>query len=122
MLGLHISPENYSYFSKNLLFHFCDERYLKIEGKPILIIPWHQSFQKNYFTRIATNIRIYAKDAGLPDLYIIMMVAGFKEDIKSWGADAICDSPPAYVRGDVYAGVCGRIRSIFKSKSITVDY
>jgi lipopolysaccharide biosynthesis protein len=53
---------------QHLISYFKDERYIKVEGKPIFII-----YRPNLFPEMQTTIEIWrkkVKEAGFPDLYI----------------------------------------------------
>lgn len=90
-------------FMDDILPYMLDERYIRIDGKPVLSIYRIDMFTKKRFLQFIKNIRQYAKDAGLPDLYIMITDRDFKDDVEDWGADALAEFPPAAIWPE-----CGR--------------
>jgi len=82
-------------FMADILPYMKDSRYIKIDGKPILVIYRINMFEKGRANRLLKNFREIAKREGFPDLYIMLTNAfDFMEDVKEWGADAIVEFPP----------------------------
>lgn len=78
----------------DLLPLFEDERYIKIDGKPVFMIYACRIFEKGRFVELINNLRRYVKKAGYPDLYVMLSTAGdFNDEVKSWGADALVEYP-----------------------------
>ena len=49
-----------------------DPRYVKIHGKPVLVIYRINIFERDQFQRLLRNFREIAKNNGFPDLYIMV--------------------------------------------------
>lgn len=81
---------------ESLLPYFLDDRYIKVNGKPLFLIyrPDHISDSTEYFSAWTRK----AKEAGLPGLYLCAVKNGFvkipDQDIISRGYDAIIDFQP----------------------------
>lgn len=75
--------------------YFKDERYIKIDGKPLLVIYNCTVFQKESFNEFIAGMRGEAKNSGFPDLYIMLSTNyGHFIDADSWGGDALVEYQP----------------------------
>ncbi len=110
------------HFFNDALPYFKDERYIKIDGKPVLMIYKCKLFDKNRFKQFLETIRECARDAGLPDLYIMLTTADYSGDAEDYGADAICEYPTMNIGGDVKANVTGYVNPNFKCADNVLDY
>lgn len=82
-------------FMEDILPYMKDSRYIKIDGKPVLVIYRINMFEKERANRLLANFREIAKQEGFPDLYIMLTTAfEFTEDVTEWGADALVEFPP----------------------------
>lgn len=82
-------------FFQDILPYFKDERYIKIDGRPILSIYRCDMFEKEEFAAFLNRLRQYAKSEGFPDLFVLLTTAGrFDGNEKAWGVDAIVEFPP----------------------------
>jgi glycosyltransferase involved in cell wall biosynthesis len=82
-------------FINDILPFFKDERYIKIDNKPVLIIYRPHLFNKTKFINFLTTIKNTAKENGVEDLYLITANShGFSDDPKEWGLDALVEFPP----------------------------
>jgi hypothetical protein len=82
-------------FMNDILPYMRDKRYIKICGRPVLVIYRVDIFEKKRFVELLNNFRKIAKDEGFPDLYIMIANSfGFDDDVKEWGADALVEFPP----------------------------
>lgn len=81
---------------EDLLPYFRDERYIKINGRPVFSIYRPSLFGKDDTKWLCSELKKMSKEAGFPDLYILLTnaVDGFKGSAKEWGADAIVEFPP----------------------------
>ena len=76
-----------------------DPRYVKIHGKPVLVIYRINIFERDQFQRLLRNFREIAKNNGFPDLYIMVTNAfDFRDNPSEWGADALVEFPPHIVQ------------------------
>jgi ADP-heptose:LPS heptosyltransferase len=89
-------------FMDDILPYMKDVRYIKIDGKPVLM--FHKRyFEQKRFIVLLNNFRIYAKEAGFPGLYIIISAGdGFTGNVEEWGADAFSENP------SVNLGLCDK--------------
>ena len=96
--GLQINDDNR--FMQDILPFMQDSRYMKIDGKPIMVIYRANIWKRERVLQLLKNFRIAAQKGGFPDLYIILSNArGFDEDVTEWGADAIVEFPPHVIGG-----------------------
>jgi lipopolysaccharide biosynthesis protein len=89
-------PEDSQNHIKWLLRAFCDDRYIKINNSPLLLI-----YRFDQIPNIETMIKSWRREtkrAGLHDLYLCAVTNGFiqknNEDILRLGFDAIVDFQP----------------------------
>jgi len=75
--------------------YFLDDRYIRVDGKPFLIIYRPGLFGKDAFQRFTARLRAAAVTAGLPGLYLAMVYNDyFEDDPRDWGLDAAVEFPP----------------------------
>lgn len=87
-------------FMDDILPYMEDSRYIRIDGKPILVIYRINVFEKKVAKNLLKSFREIARQAGFPDLYIMVTDAfGFMEDVTEWGADALVEFPPHILTG-----------------------
>ena len=84
-------------FMDDILAYMQDERYIRIDGKPILSIYRVDLFPKKQFLKFIREIRKIAKKEGFPDLYILITDRAFEGNVTDWGADALAEFPPAAI-------------------------
>lgn len=85
-------------FMEDILPYMKDSRYIKIDEKPVLVLYRVNQFLQRDVIEVISSFRKKAKQAGFPDLYIMISNAGgFMDDVTAWGADAIVEFPPHYV-------------------------
>ena len=85
-------------FIEDILPYFKDERYIKIDGKPLLMIYNPRIFGQEQFKKLIASFRYQIKKAGFPDLYIILTNHGeFDENVYDWNADALSEFAPTGV-------------------------
>ncbi len=82
-------------FMEDILPYMKDYRYIKIGGRPVLVIYRIKIFKQGDARRLLSNFRKIAKENGFPDLYIMVVNAfDFDDDVSEWGADALVEFPP----------------------------
>ncbi len=82
-------------FLRDILPFLQDERYIKVDGKPLLIIYRPNLFEKSEFLKFAEGLRKHATEAGLAGLYLSMVGIDYFDDTASaWGFDAVVEFPP----------------------------
>ncbi len=95
MLEQNLKADDDRKFMEDILPYMLDPRYIKINGKPVLVIYRINTFQKKRVKELLCNFRKTAKEKGFPDLYIMVTNAfGFQENATEWGADALVEFPP----------------------------
>jgi len=89
----HDDTENMG-FIKDALPAFRDERYIRVEGKPVLLIYRPALFPD--LNRTADKWRKYCKNLGLNGLYIVLVHTFFdnSKNPKQYGCDAAVEFPP----------------------------
>ena len=82
-------------FFRGILPFLQDERYIRIGGKPLLIIYRPNLFTKENWLAFANTLREKAVEAGLPGLFLSMVGVDYFDDKTSdWGFDALVEFPP----------------------------
>ena len=84
-------------FMDDILPFMKDQRYIKIEGKPVLSIYRCDMFEKEQFLAFVEEIRSIARENGFPDLYLMLTNRVFEGDVSEWGMDALVEFPPSYI-------------------------
>lgn len=89
----HDDSENMG-FIKDALASFRDERYIRVDGKPVLLVYRPALFPD--FNNTAIIWRKFCKDQGLNGLYIVMVQTFFDKtkDPQKYGCDAAVEFPP----------------------------
>lgn len=82
-------------FLKDILPFLKDSRYIRVDGKPLLIIYRPNLFTKEAFLGFTKRLRAAATDHGLAGLYLAMVYVDYFEDNPmDWGLDAAVEFPP----------------------------
>ena len=82
-------------FARDIKKYFDDERYLRIDNKPVLVIYRNDVFDKDVFVRFIGGLRTSAKDLGFSDIYIIISSGvSFNQNVADWGGDALVEYNP----------------------------
>jgi hypothetical protein len=94
LIGQEHSPEDDRRFVESLLPFLEDDRYIRVDGKPLLLL--YRARLLPDLPRTAAIWRKKAREAGLGDLYLAA-VQSFdtgEVDPRSWGFDAAVEFPP----------------------------
>jgi glycosyltransferase involved in cell wall biosynthesis len=92
------SSANNTRFIDDLFPLLQDPRYIKIEGKPLIII--YRAMLLPDVKKMVNEWREYCRGKGIIDLYIIAASTfGFNEDPQRYGIDAIVEFPPHFMPG-----------------------
>ena len=82
-------------FVRDLMPIISDRRYIRIDGRPLLIIYRANMWPKESTIDFLGELRMRIKRSFGNDLYILLTNArGFDENVVEWGADAIVEFPP----------------------------
>lgn len=94
MLEQNLNEEDDEKFMDDILPYIKDSRYIKIDGKPVLVVYRVDIFKKERVKQLFLNFKARAKAEGFPDLYIVLTNSfDFDEDVVEWGADAFVEFP-----------------------------
>lgn len=97
LLGQKHSPEDDAAFLTSLLPLFADSRYIKVDGKPVLLVYRVDLFPDMKAT--AARWRKLATDAGFPGLHLCAVQFYGINDPRPWGFDAAVEFPPHQLIG-----------------------
>lgn len=82
-------------FFRDILPFLKDPRYVRVEGKPLLIVYRPNLFDREEFLRFAGELRRLSVSSGLPGLWLAMVgVDYFEGSASDWGFDAMVEFPP----------------------------
>lgn len=95
MYAQKIEDKTAENFMNDFLKYAHDERYIKIDNKPVFIISSPSAFDKNKFCKFINEIRTIAKSAGFEDLYLMSVRGNIQtEDVKILNLDAMLEFFP----------------------------
>lgn len=97
LLGQKHSPEDDTAFLRSLLPMFADKRYIKVDGKPMLLVYRVDLFPDMKAT--AARWRKIATEAGFPGLHLCAVQFYGISDPRPWGFDAAVEFPPHQLIG-----------------------
>lgn len=109
-------------FLKDILPYFQDERYIRIDGKPVLMCYGCNTVEREIFVRFVDKLRKLVKEQGISDLYIMLCVGGFSGSVKDWGGDAVVEYPTINMGACNKFEVDGYINPNFISREGLLDY
>ena len=92
LIAQRYSPEDDKAFIASLLFAFRDPRYVRVHGKPLLLIYRIDLLPDPVNTIV--KWREGAKAGGIPDLYVAAVLSFDITDVKQYGVDAGVEFPP----------------------------
>ena len=86
------SRDDFENFAKDLLEFFKDDRYIKINNRPLFIIYRPALFEKELIVDFFKYLRSYTKKFGIEEPYIVSYNAfRFHDSPNDWGLDAIME-------------------------------
>ncbi len=92
------SEKDAELFVDDIIPFFQDERYIRINGKPLLMIYTVTMFKKKAWNSFVTKVKSLLRERGIEDIYImITCFAGFDKDVSLYSADAFVEYPPSSV-------------------------
>jgi ADP-heptose:LPS heptosyltransferase len=110
-------------FMRDILPYMKDERYIKIDGKPVLMIYRVNMFEQKRFAALIDNFRKYAKEAGLPDIYVMLTTRDkFEGELAAWRIDALVELPNINVaKNGSKHQIKGYVNQYFYAKNNVID-
>jgi len=84
-------PNDDESFMKGLLPYLLDSRYIKMDGRPVIIIYRVAFCTKDELKNFIQKIRRIAKHNGFPDLYVMISTSLYDGDVEEYGADALVE-------------------------------
>jgi GT2 family glycosyltransferase len=95
LIGQKHSPEDDRLFLESLLPCFADRRYIRVNGRPLLLL--YRPHLLPDIARTTAFWRSAAREAGFGDLYLAAVEsfgAAWNADPRPWGFDAAVEFPP----------------------------
>lgn len=92
LMQQHYSPEDDINFIANTAKYFRDSRYIRINGKPLLLV-----YRPNLFPDIKETVlrwRTWCQDNGFGEIYLTYPQSFASVDPAEYGFDAACEFPP----------------------------
>ena len=98
LMKQELKPDDDEKFAKDILPFFKDERYIRINNKPLFVVYRPKLFSQERFCKFIDNIKSECKKNGIDDLFILISNSfDFEENPKEWNADAIVEFPPNFI-------------------------
>lgn len=102
LLPQEYDPSTFDAFADELLKYFADDRYIKVEGKPIFLI--YRSDHVQYMDQLVSTLRTRVEAAGFPGVYLMAAETfvdyGAWNDPRDLGLDAAVEFPPHATNSD----------------------
>jgi glycosyltransferase involved in cell wall biosynthesis len=92
LMEQHYSPEDDLAFIAHMSKYLCDPRYIRVEGKPLLVV-----YRPNLFPSMkstAQRWRDWCRNNGIGEIYIAYVQSFEKLDPEEYGLDAAIEFPP----------------------------
>ena len=84
--------DDYLKFANDVILYFKDERYIKINGKPLLIIYQSQLFEKEKFIRFIRLLKENISKNGFDDIYIMTTNAKItNQDLSEYDIEGVIE-------------------------------
>ena len=82
-------------FVSDILPFLKDDRYIKIDGKPVMVVYSAHLFDKEKYIKFTDRVKILLREHGFDGLYMIMgQTFGIKDNPSNWNMDAMVEIPP----------------------------
>lgn len=95
LIGQTHNEQEYLHFIQDISLHFKDPRYIRVDGKPVLLV-----YRINLLPdpEVAAQIwREECKRSGIGDIYLIAVQSFGITDPRPYGFDAAVEFPPSYL-------------------------
>ncbi len=100
LIKQNFSQSDYENFAKDLYEFFKDDRYIKIDGRPLFIIYRPALFKKELTVGFIKYLKSYMKEKGLKEPYIIgTKQFKFYDNPKDWELDAVMEFEISNIQG-----------------------
>lgn len=114
LLGQNLQASDDFKFIDDISPFLMDDRYIKINGKPLVIIYRPHLWKKSRVLLLTDNFRKQIKKYGINDLYLVFALShDFNEIPTEWGFDAAVEFPPH---------LCFQTRKVKKAKIINTQF
>ncbi len=85
-------------FAEDIIPFFKDNRYIRINGAPVLVVYRASLFNNERFCGFVNKLKEICKKNGIDDVYICLTNSfSFNENPKIWNANAVVEFPPHMV-------------------------
>lgn len=109
-------------FMNDILPFFNDDRYIKIDGCPVLIIYRPKIFPKEIFVKFTNQIRKIAKENGFKNLHLIAVKReDIEKELDSFNMDAALEFYPSDIFNKIDIGEVKIMNEKFVGKYYDVD-
>lgn len=106
-------------FIRHLIKYFKDDRYIRIDGKPVVMI-----YRASIIPNMATTAKLWRKEVqkhGIPDLYLVCAQTFGIRSPNEFGFDAAAEFPPHTVQSTDIREELNLINSNFKGYVFSYD-
>ena len=86
-------------FFYDILPFFKDERYIKINNKPLFIVYRPQLFSKERFQKFMNIMKNLSIENGFDGIFFCCTNCRMFDEQEEWGFDALIEFPPHYMQG-----------------------
>lgn len=95
LIGQTHNEQEYLHFIQDISPNFMDPRYIRVDGKPILLV-----YRINLLPDPQTAVRIWRQECkrlGIDDIYLVAVQSFGITDPRPYGFDAAVEFPPSYL-------------------------
>jgi lipopolysaccharide biosynthesis protein len=113
------SDEDSIAFIRHLIKYFNDPRYIRVDGKPVLVV-----YRVNIIPNIFATAKLWREEVkkyGIPDLYLICAQSFGVRGPEEYGFDASVEFPPHTVKGSDSIGDVDVINQNFNGRIFSYD-
>lgn len=89
-----LTREDFDRFWDDIKGFFADQRYIKIDNCPLLVVYRPSLFENHLFTEFVNTLRELAKENGYNDLFVLRTNFQEKGACREWACDGTVQFPP----------------------------